>query len=219
MPAFSGAKFNRSENRKSIRVIARNRQKEQAKGNLRPLSIADQKKMKRTSSMWDHPIREVTPSGIAQDRATVPESPAADGRPQTLTWVKGELIGKGSYGRVYIALNVTTGDMMAVKQVELPTTEQDRNDSRQVSMVEALRSEISLLKDLYQPNIVAYLGCEVSTEYISIFLEYVPGGTIASIYRTPGQACFEEELIKFFTAQILDGLAYLHGRHIWHRVS
>jgi mitogen-activated protein kinase kinase kinase len=76
----------------------------------------------------------------------------------TLTWVKGELIGKGSYGRVYIALNVTTGDMMAVKQVELPATERDRNDRRQLSMIDALKSEIALLRDLYHPNIVAYLG-------------------------------------------------------------
>jgi mitogen-activated protein kinase kinase kinase len=76
----------------------------------------------------------------------------------TLTWVKGELIGKGSYGRVYLGLNVTTGDMMAVKQVELPVTEQARNDRRQVGMIEALQSEIALLKDMYHPNIVTYLG-------------------------------------------------------------
>lgn len=221
LPA-GGAKFNKSEHRKSIRnIITHKRQSLMRNLNNQPLSQAEEKKMKRMSSMWNHRIVEVTPSGMAEDSA-VAELPAtgnADERGSTLTWVKGELIGKGSYGRVYIALNVTTGDMMAVKQVELPATEQDRNDSRQINMVEALRSEIALLKDLYQPNIVAYLGCEVSTEYISIFLEYVPGGTIASIYRTPGLGCFEESLIKHFTGQILDGLAYLHGKHIWHRVS
>lgn len=49
------------------------------------------------------------------------------------------------------------------------------------------------------------------------FLEYVPGGTIASIYRTPGQTRFEEQLVKFFTKQILEGLAYLHNKQILHR--
>jgi len=47
---------------------------------------------------------------------------------------------------------------MAVKQVELPATERDRNDRRQLAMIEALRSEIALLKDMYHPNIVTYLG-------------------------------------------------------------
>jgi serine/threonine protein kinase len=53
---------------------------------------------------------------------------------------------------------------------------------------------------------------------IGSFLEYVPGGTIATIYRTPDLGRFEEQIIKFFTKQILEGLAYLHGKHIWHRV-
>ena len=63
-------------------------------------------------------------------------------------WVKGDLIGKGTYGRVYLALNATTGEMIAVKQVELPTTASDREDVRQKGMVTALKAEISTLKDL-----------------------------------------------------------------------
>lgn len=218
------AAFNKSEHRKSIRNVAdlKKRSLQKHKDDKhQPLSVVEEKKLKRTSSMWGHKVVEVTPSRMAMELPVVvpevPESPASDGKPATLNWVKGKLIGRGSYGKVYIALNVTTGDMMAVKQVELPRTEQEQNDNRQLSMVDALRSEISLLKDLYHPNIVAYLGCEVSDEHMSIFLEYVPGGTIASIYRTPGQARFEEQLVKFFTAQILEGLAYLHAKNIWHR--
>ena len=137
---------------------------------------------RKTLSMWGHRIQEVTPSKIinGQMPSSIPESPATDGKPGeslvpavaetsvTLNWVKGELIGKGSYGRVYIALNVTTGDMMAVKQVELPATERDRNDRRQLGMIQALEGEIELLKDLIHPNIVAYLGCETSPEYLSM---------------------------------------------------
>lgn len=216
----NAAGFNKSENRKSIRVMADYKRKtllrSEEKKDPKP---KDDEKPKRRFSMWGHRIQEVTPSKLINGMlsSTVPESPSADGKPATLNWVKGELIGKGSYGRVYIAMNVTTGDMMAVKQVELPATERDRHDRRQLGMIDALKSEIALLKDLYHPNIVAYLGCETSPEYLSIFLEYVPGGTIASIYRTPGIPRFEEQLVKFFTKQILEGLAYLHGRHIWHR--
>jgi mitogen-activated protein kinase kinase kinase len=97
-----------------------------------------------------------------------PSASSSSVKPTTLNWVKGELIGKGSYGRVYIALNVTTGDMMAVKQVELPVTDEDRHDKKQVSMVDALKSEIALLKDMYHPNIVAYLGCETSIDHLSM---------------------------------------------------
>ncbi|KAJ8080038.1 mitogen-activated protein kinase kinase kinase [Marasmius tenuissimus] len=50
----------------------------------------------------------------------------------TFKWVRGELIGKGTYGRVYLATNATTGEAMAIKQVNLPRTPSDRNDEAQV---------------------------------------------------------------------------------------
>jgi mitogen-activated protein kinase kinase kinase len=48
--------------------------------------------------------------------------------------------------------------MIAVKQVEMPRTDRDREDTRQTGMIEALKSEIALLKDLDHPNVVTYLG-------------------------------------------------------------
>ena len=48
------------------------------------------------------------------------------------------------------------------------------------------------------------------------FLEYVPGGSIASCLRKHGK--FDEEVTKSFTGQILDGLEYLHSKGILHRV-
>ena len=83
-------------------------------------------------------------------------------------WVRGELIGKGTYGKVYLALNATTGEMIAVKQVEIPKTEADRDDKRQVSVVEALKLESETLKDLDHPNIVQYLGFEQTPDFLSM---------------------------------------------------
>ena len=83
-------------------------------------------------------------------------------------WVRGELIGKGTYGKVYVALNATTGEMIAVKQVEIPRTENDRNDSRQVTVVEALKLESETLKDLDHQNVVQYLGFEETPRYLSM---------------------------------------------------
>lgn len=215
--------FNKPGNRGSIRAVAnRRRQSMQGQVDVGSVDQGDQGNqvvgqsggVRRSSSMWGHRVVEVTQSQIPP---LIPESPSSEGRAVTLSWVKGKLIGKGSYGKVYLALNTTTGDMMAVKQVEQAPTEDGAVDPRQRDMVAALQGEITLLKDLYHTNIVAYLGCETSPEYVSIFLEYVPGGTIASIYRAPNQGRFEEQLVKFFTAQILKGLAYLHDKNIWHR--
>lgn len=83
-------------------------------------------------------------------------------------WIRGELLGKGSYGRVYLALNATTGEIMAVKQVELPQTASDRTDSRQKEVIDALKFESDTLKDLDHPHIVQYLGFEQSSEFMSM---------------------------------------------------
>lgn len=58
--------------------------------------------------------------------------------------------------------------MIAVKQVELPKTISDQNDSRQMQVVEALMAESDTLKDLDHPNIVQYLGIEQSADHLSM---------------------------------------------------
>ena len=44
-------------------------------------------------------------------------------------WVRGELISKATYGHVYLAVNATTGEMIAMKQVEMRVTRSTRNRS------------------------------------------------------------------------------------------
>lgn len=78
--------------------------------------------------------------------------------PVSYKWIKGDLIGRGTYGHVYIALSVTTGETIAVKQVEMPRTYSDKEDQRTKGMISSLKAEIELLKDLDHPNIVLYLG-------------------------------------------------------------
>ncbi|KAJ9108718.1 hypothetical protein QFC21_000038 [Naganishia friedmannii] len=209
--------FNRAENRKSIRFVAQDRKRHLSKIAPAVNAPATSLERKRSSSMWGHKTVEVTPAKLkhGQVPGIAVGGVAPDGKPETMTWVKGDLIGKGTYGRVYLGLNATTGDMMAVKQVELPTNDRERQDKRQAGMIKALRDEIELLKNLEHPHIVQYLGWEESPEHISIFLEYVPGGSIASVYRKHQK--FEEEVIKNFTKQILSGLAYLHAKGILHR--
>jgi mitogen-activated protein kinase kinase kinase len=69
---------------------------------------------------------------------------------------------------VYLALNATTGEMIAVKQVEIPRTASDKNDSRQVTVVQALKDESETLRVLDHPNIVQYLGFEETLSNLSM---------------------------------------------------
>ena len=71
---------------------------------------------------------------------------------------------------MYAALNTTTGEMNAVKQVEIPRTEDDRNNSRRVTAVEALRLENEILKDLDHQNVVQYLGFEETPIVLSMLV-------------------------------------------------
>ncbi|PFH50794.1 hypothetical protein AMATHDRAFT_144238 [Amanita thiersii Skay4041] len=167
---------------------------------------------KRNTKLWGSRLEEVT-TAYAKSGST-PSDSSASGFP-TFKWVRGELIGKGTYGRVYLAMNANTGEMMAVKQVELPQTPSDRNDSRQASVVQALKLECETLKELDHPNIVQYLGFEETPSNLSIFLEYVPGGSVGSCLLKHGR--FDENVTKSFTYQILDGLHYLHSQGILHR--
>ena len=71
-------------------------------------------------------------------------------------WIKGALIGAGSFGKVYLGMEASSGLLMAVKQVELPTGSAP-NQERKKSMLSALEREIELLKNLQHVNIVQYL--------------------------------------------------------------
>ncbi|KAK4155899.1 protein kinase [Chaetomidium leptoderma] len=131
-------------------------------------------------------------------------------------WMKGALIGQGSFGSVYLALHAVTGELLAVKQVEAPSPgTNSQSDSRKKSMIDALEREISLLRDLSHANIVRYLGCGSSPEYLNIFLEYVPGGSVQTMLNSYG--ALPEPLVRSFVRQILNGLSYLHNRDIIHR--
>ena len=131
----------------------------------------------------------------------------------TFKWFKGQLIGKGTYGRVYLGMNATTGEFLAVKQVEVSRSE---GNSHLKEMIAALNQEIETMQHLDHANIVQYLGFERKENSISIFLEYISGGSVGSCLRKHGK--FEEPVVRSLTRQTLDGLAYLHQEGILHRV-
>lgn len=187
---------------KTIRIIA------QEASEARKNDVSMKLKRKNTK-MWGTKVVEIT------DKRTISINKARNskGEYKEFAWIKGEIIGKGSFGAVYLALNVTTGEMMAVKQVTVPQF--SSQDESVISMVEALKSEVSTLKDLNHLNIVQYLGFEEKEGIYSLFLEYVAGGSVGSLIRMYGR--FDDQLIRHLTVQVLRGLAYLHSTGILHR--
>jgi len=104
--------------------------------------------------------------------------------------------------------------MMAVKQVELHTTLSDQQIQRQRVLIEAIKNESTNLCNLDHPNVVQPLGFEETPDHFSLFLEYVPGGSIGSALRKLGK--FDETVTKNFIGQILSGLEYLHSHDVYH---
>lgn len=245
-----------SRRMKTIRVVANEARKKrlEQQNSLKRHDLPEAKEEKTTESnevevfssplaggltrsntkMWGQKVFEVTSTEI--DKGFVSKlRNYKNGELEEFAWIKGELIGRGSFGSVYLGLNVTTGEMLAVKQVIVPvkTAAQKAGKKRPQMTVKipapasgyqqdevevgigALHKEVETMKDLDHVNIVQYLGYEQKDNIYSMFLEYVGGGSISLCMKSIGS--FEEELIRFITQQVLLGLEYLHSNGILHR--
>lgn len=119
----------------------------------------------------------------------------------------GDCVGRGAFGSVYRALNWSTGETVAIKQVrlrDLPKSE-----------LNVIMQEIDLLKNLNHPNIVKYHGFVKSVENLYIILEFCENGSLHSICKNFGK--FPENLVSLYTAQVLQGLLFLHEQGVIHR--
>ncbi|CAM9694692.1 unnamed protein product, partial [Phaeothamnion confervicola] len=132
-------------------------------------------------------------------------------------WKRGDLIGRGAHGRVYLALSENDGALMAVKSVELlPRRGGAMSGSGGVDPdVACLQQEIDLMKQLNHPNIVRYRGTQLTANELHIFMDFVPGGSLSSLIHKFGP--LSEGLCCMYAAQVLRGLSYLHDRRVVHR--
>ncbi|KAK9457246.1 hypothetical protein V1511DRAFT_158382 [Dipodascopsis uninucleata] len=127
----------------------------------------------------------------------------------SIRWQQGRYIGGGTFGTVYAAINLDTGDVMAVKEIRL----QDSQSIRHI--VKSIKDEMTVLEMLNHPNIVQYFGVEVHREKVFIFMEYCQGGSLESLLK---HGRIEDETVsQVYTLQMLEGLAYLHQSGIVHR--
>lgn len=120
-------------------------------------------------------------------------------------WETFKVIGVGSFGRVLFGKNTQNQSSLAIKEIPLIG----------LNNIKSVCEEFNILSQLHHANIVQCLGYKLENEFLLIFMEYVPGGTIQS--RLDRYGPFNEDLIKKCTKQVLLGLEYLHYHNIVHR--
>eukprot|EP01062_Namystynia_karyoxenos_P039512 TRINITY_DN286_c2_g5_i1.p1 TRINITY_DN286_c2_g5~~TRINITY_DN286_c2_g5_i1.p1 ORF type:complete len:1249 (+),score=229.31 TRINITY_DN286_c2_g5_i1:197-3943(+) len=124
---------------------------------------------------------------------------------KALKWTKGSLIGSGTFGKVFRALEHRTGRQLAIKEIPLTKNE----------VLRELKKEIDVLKLAKHPNVVSYIGLDRVKSTAYILMEFVPGGSIAHALKMFGP--FPEQVAAQYTRQISVGVAYLHYCKIVHR--
>lgn len=127
------------------------------------------------------------------------------------------MLGRGGNAEVYLGINLSTGKLIAVKRVALPSPSSPAaspsKDSKSNRLLrrkyEALRDEINILSSAVHPNIVQYHGTSQTAQHLHILLEFVPGGSIRKLLDTFGP--LSDAVCKTYLKQILSGLLYLHN--------
>lgn len=127
----------------------------------------------------------------------------------SLRWQQGKFLGGGGYGSVYMAFNLDTGDLMAVKEIRF------QDVSSFESLMSTVKEEMNVLKILHHPHIIEYYGVEVHRDKLYIFMEYCPQ-SLANVLEHDGRI-EDMNLVKLYTKQMLLGLEYLHFNNVVHR--
>ena len=109
-------------------------------------------------------------------------------------------IGNGSFGKVYKAKELKTGNIVAIKQISIKNSEMN---------YENILKEIELLSNISHPNIVKYYKHYEENEKIYIIMEYLEGGTLKEFINNEKNK-INEDISRIIVGQLLKALSYLH---------
>eukprot|EP00505_MAST-04D_sp_SCG-Rhode-Island_P002190 Stramenopile-MAST_4_protein_2190 len=122
-------------------------------------------------------------------------------------WRRGPLLGRGRFGSVHLAMNIENGELLAVKQVPIESQTDKRMLQREISLMRSM----SVRSD----HVVYCVATELFGDVFSIFMEYIPGGSIKTLIGEFGP--LKEGVVQAYTKQMLSGLRILHDSGIAHR--
>jgi mitogen-activated protein kinase kinase kinase len=126
-----------------------------------------------------------------------------------MRWQQGRFVGGGTFGSVYAAINLDSGQLMAVKEIRL------QDPTLIPTIAGQIRDEMTVLEVLDHPNVVSYHGIEVHRDKVYIFMEFCSGGSLAGLLEHG--RIEDEQVIMVYALQLLEGLGYLHESGIVHR--
>ncbi|KAE8350470.1 kinase-like domain-containing protein [Aspergillus coremiiformis] len=116
-----------------------------------------------------------------------------------------EELGSGSFGTVYKAIEKSTGQIVAVKHIDLESSEDD---------IQEIQQEISVLATCASPYVTQYQASFLRGHKLWIVMEYLGGGSCLDLLK-PG--VFNEAHVAIICQQLLQGLDYLHSEGKIHR--
>ena len=130
---------------------------------------------------------------------------------EDLTFIK--IIGKGSFGQVYLTSRKGHSEFYATKIIKKIIA-----DSAKVKKY--FHNEINILKEIEHKNIMKLIEIKQNSENYYLICELCNGGSLRQCvnkYLKMYNKTFSEEIIQYLMKQIIEALKYLHGKHIMHR--
>jgi len=118
------------------------------------------------------------------------------------------VIGEGSFGKVLRVRKNNDGKIYAMKVL-------DKNMIIQRNELEHTRSEKSILQQLDCPFLVKLHYTFQTSSKLYFILDYVNGGEL--FFHLQNQKKFDGERVRFYCAEIILGLKYLHEKGILYR--
>ncbi|XP_070262906.1 TRAF2 and NCK-interacting protein kinase isoform X8 [Myotis yumanensis] len=124
-----------------------------------------------------------------------------------------ELVGNGTYGQVYKGRHVKTGQLAAIKVMDVTGDEE-----------EEIKQEINMLKKYsHHRNIATYYGAFIKKnppgmdDQLWLVMEFCGAGSVTDLIKNTKGNTLKEEWIAYICREILRGLSHLHQHKVIHR--